>query len=433
MRPANLPAYGKVDGMPTLSEDLAFRGLIHQMTDPELPKRFDQPGLTVYAGFDPSADSLHVGSLLQLCTLRRFQLAGHRPISLAGGGTGMIGDPGGKEDERQLLTLETIEGYLEGIRPQLGQLLDMDTALLLNNADWLGRLSTLEYLRDVGKHFTVNQMVGKESVRARFQRPDQGISYAEFSYMLLQAYDFLRLHLDHGCDVQFGGSDQWGNITMGIELIRKLCGDEVWGFTTPLIVKPDGTKYGKTETGTVWLDPRRTSPFAMYQFLLNTADEQVGQLVRFLTFLDHAAIADLDTETETHPEHRSAQRALAREVVAMVHGAAEVAKCEEASAALFGQEIAGLSEEMLLAVTEDAPSTDLSRSELLDGLTLVDVLVRTGLARSKGDARRTIGGTYVNNVQQTDPSRSLGPTDLLHDRYVVLRKGKRDVHVVRAI
>jgi tyrosyl-tRNA synthetase len=433
MRPANLAAYGKVDGMPTLSGDLAFRGLIHQTTDPELPKRFDQPGLTVYAGFDPSADSLHVGNLLQLCTLRRFQLAGHRPISLAGGGTGMIGDPGGKEDERQLLTPETIEGYLEGIRPQLGQFLDMDTALLLNNAEWLGRLSTLEYLRDVGKHFTVNQMVGKESVRARFQRPDQGISYAEFSYMLLQAYDFLRLHLDHGCDVQFGGSDQWGNITMGIELIRKFCGDEVWGFTTPLIVKPDGTKYGKTETGTVWLDPRRTSPFAMYQFLLNTADEQVGQLVRFLTFLDHAAIADLDTETETHPELRSAQRALAREVVTMVHGPGEAAKCEEASAALFGQEIAGLSEEMLLAVTEDAPSTDLLRSELLDGLTLVDVLVRTGLAKSKGDARRTIGGTYVNNVQQTDPSRSLGPTDLLHDRYVVLRKGKRDVHVVRAI
>jgi tyrosyl-tRNA synthetase len=420
--------------MPTLSEDLAFRGLIHQMTDPELPKRLDQPGLTVYAGFDPSADSLHVGSLLQLCTLRRFQLAGHRPISLAGGGTGMIGDPGGKEDERQLLTLEAIEGYLEGIRPQLGQFLDMDDALLLNNADWLGRLSTLEYLRDVGKHFTVNQMVGKESVRARFERPDQGISYTEFSYMLLQAYDFLRLHLDHGCDLQFGGSDQWGNITMGIELIRKVCGDEVWGFTTPLIVKPDGTKYGKTETGTVWLDPRRTSPFAMYQFLLNTADEQVGQLVRFLTFLDQSAIEDLDAETATHPERRSAQRALAREVVTMVHGAAEVARCEEASAALFGQEIAGLSEEMLLAVTEDAPSTDLSRSELLDGLTLADVLERTGLATSKGDARRTIdqGGAYVNNVQQTDPARHLGPADLLHGRYVVLRKGKRDVHVVRA-
>jgi len=321
MPPINLPAYGKVEGMPTLSEDLAFRGLIHQMTDAELPKRLDQPGLTVYAGFDPSADSLHVGNLLQLCTLRRFQLAGHRPISLAGGGTGMIGDPGGKEEERQLLTLETIEGYLEKVRPQLGQFLDLDDALLLNNADWLGKLSTLEYLRDVGKHFTVNQMVGKESVKARFERPDQGISYTEFSYMLLQAYDFLRLHLDYGCDLQFGGSDQWGNITLGIELIRKACGDEVWGFTTPLILKPDGTKYGKTEAETVWLEARRTSPFAMYQFFVNTPDETVGQLIRYLTFLDHTAIEELDLDTAAHPKRRSAQRALAREVVTMVHGA----------------------------------------------------------------------------------------------------------------
>ena len=287
MRPWNLPAYGRVKGMPTLSEDLAFRGLIHQTTDVGLPARLDTPGLTVYAGFDPSADSLHVGSLLQLCTLRRFQDAGHTPISLAGGGTGMIGDPGGKQDERQLLDLQTIEGYIEGIRPQLGQFLDLDRALLLNNADWLSKLSTLEYLRDVGKHFTVNQMVAKESVKTRFERPDHGISYTEFSYMLLQAYDFLRLHLDYGCDLQFGGSDQWGNITMGVEFIRKVCGDEVWGFTTPLIVKPDGSKYGKTESGTVWLDPARTSPFAMYQFFVNTPDEQVGELVRFLTFFDH--------------------------------------------------------------------------------------------------------------------------------------------------
>jgi tyrosyl-tRNA synthetase len=434
MRPINLPGYGKVEGMPTLSEDLAFRGLIHQMTDPELPKRLDQPGLTVYAGFDPSADSLHVGNLMQLCTLRRFQLAGHRPISLAGGATGMIGDPGGKEEERQLLTLQTLQGYLERVRPQLGQFLDLDDALLLNNADWLGSLSTLEYLRDVGKHFTVNQMVNKESVRARFERPDHGISYTEFSYMLLQAYDFLRLHLDHGCDLQVGGSDQWGNITMGIELIRKVCGDEVWGLTTPLILKPDGTKYGKTETDTVWLDARRTSPFAMYQFFVNTSDEQVGELIRFLTFLDHDAIAGLDADTAERPERRAAQRALAREVVTMVHGAGEVSKCEEASAALFGQEIAGLSEDMLLAVTEDAPSTEVPRLELLDGFTLVDALERTGLAKSKGEARRTIGqgGAYVNNVQQTEPTRNFEPSDLLHDRYVVLRKGKRDVHVVRA-
>jgi tyrosyl-tRNA synthetase len=420
--------------MPTLSEDLTFRGLIHQMTDADLPKRFDQPGLTVYAGFDPSADSLHVGSLMQLCTLRRFQVAGHRPISLAGGGTGMIGDPGGKQDERQLLSLETIEGYLQGIRPQLAQFLDLDNALLLNNADWLSTLSTLEYLRDVGKHFTVNQMVAKESVKSRFDRPDQGISYTEFSYMLLQAYDFLRLHLDHGCDLQFGGSDQWGNITMGVDYVRRVCGDEVWGFTTPLLVKADGTKYGKTESGTVWLDSKRTSPFSMYQFFLNTPDEQVGELLRFLTFLEHDDITALDGMTAEQPQRRQAQRALARAVTGMVHGDAEVAKCEEASAALFGEEIAGLSEEMLLAVTEDAPSTTVPRAELLDGVTLVDLLERTGLVKSKKEARRTVeqGGAYVNNVRQTDEGRTFASGDLLHDRYLVLRKGRKDVHIVKA-
>jgi tyrosyl-tRNA synthetase len=420
--------------MPTLSEDLTFRGLIHQMTDADLPKRFDQPGLTVYAGFDPSADSLHVGNLMQLCTLRRFQNAGHRPISLAGGGTGMIGDPGGKQDERQLLSLETIEGYLQGIRPQLGQFLDLDHALLLNNADWLSTLSTLEYLRDVGKHFTVNQMVTKESVKSRFERPDQGISYTEFSYMLLQAYDFLRLHLDHGCDLQFGGSDQWGNITMGVDYVRRVCGDEVWGFTTPLLVKADGTKYGKTESGTVWLDPKRTSPFTMYQFFLNSPDEQVGELLRFLTFLEHDDITELDRMTAEQPQRREGQRALARAVTALVHGEAEVAKCEEASAALFGEEIAGLSEEMLLAVTEDAPSTTVPRAELLVGLTLVDLLERTGLAKSKKDARRTIeqGGAYVNNIRQTDDGRTFASGDLLHDRYLVLRKGRKEVHIVKA-
>jgi tyrosyl-tRNA synthetase len=306
--------------------------------------------------------------------------------------------------------------------------------LLLNNADWLTKLSTLEYLRDVGKHFTVNQMVAKESVKARFARPDQGISYTEFSYMLLQAYDFLRLHLDYGCDLQFGGSDQWGNITMGVDFVRKVCGDEVWGFTTPLIVRPDGTKYGKTESGTVWLDPARTTPYVMYQFFVNTPDEQVGELLRFLTFLDHGAIIDLDTETAAHPQRRAAQRTLARSVVALVHGEAEVVKCEEASAALFGEEIAGLSEEMLLTVTEEAPSTELARDDLLGSLTLVDLLERTGLAKSKGVARGLVDqrGVYANNVRQSDPGRTFGPGDLLHDRYLLLRKGRREVHIVKA-
>jgi tyrosyl-tRNA synthetase len=419
--------------MPTLSEDLAFRGLIHQVTDPDLLKRLDAGGLTVYAGFDPSADSLGVGNMLQLCTLRRFQLAGHRPISLAGGGTGLIGDPGGKQDERALLTREVLDAYLEGIRPQLGQFLDLSDALLLDNSAWLGQLSTLDFLRDVGKHFTVNQMVGKESVKTRFERPDQGISYTEFSYMLLQAYDFLRLHLDHGCDLQIGGSDQWGNITLGVELVRKACGDEVWGLTTPLVLKADGTKLGKSESGNVWLSAARTSPFALYQFFLNSADAMVGAYLRFYTFLSHDEIQSLDAETANHPERRTAQRALAREVVALVHGEAEVAKCEEASAALFGEEIANLSEEMLLAITEDAPSTEIGRQSIRDGLLLVDALEQSGLAKSRSDARRTIGGrgAYVNNVQQSDVGRALGTDDLLHDRYIVLRKGPRGVHVLR--
>ena len=419
--------------MPTLSEDLVFRGLIHQVTDPALLPRLDAGGLTVYIGFDPTADSLHVGSLLQLCTLRRFQLAGHRPIALAGGATGLIGDPGGRVDERAMVTQEALDAYLDGIRPQLGQFLDLSDALLLDNSAWLSSITAIEFLRDVGKHFTVNQMVAKDSVRSRFERPDQGISYTEFSYMLLQAYDFLRLHQDHGCDLQVGGSDQWGNITMGIDLIRKVSQDEVWGLTTPLVLKADGTKFGKTETGTVWLDPARTSPYAMYQFLLNSPDDVVGSYLRFFTFLSHAEIEALDAETADHPERRAAQRDLARSVVGLVHGDDEVKKAEAAADALFTDEIAELTEEMLLAATEDAPTTDLHRAELVDGLALVEVLSHAELVASRSEARRTIegGGVYVNNQRQSDLERKLGTPDLLHDRYILLRKGKREVHVLR--
>ena len=277
-------------------------------------------------------------------------------------------------------------------------------------------------------------MIAKEVGQSlRIERPEQGISYTEFSYMLLQAYDYLHLHREHGCDLQIGGSDQWGNITMGVDLIRRTTGHEVFGLTTPLLLKPDGTKYGKTESGTVWLDPKRTSPFALYQFFWNTEDAAVGALLRQYTFLDHTAISDLDAETAEHPQRRAAQVAVAREVVALVHGRAEVAKCEEASAALFNEDIAGLSEEMLLAVTEDAPSTDIARTELLGGLTLIDALERTGLAASRSEARRAIeqGGAYVNNRKESG-DRALTPADLLHDRYLLLRKGKRDVHVIRA-
>ncbi len=425
--------------MPTLADDLRFRGLVHQVTDADLLERLDGGRLTVYTGFDPSAPSLHVGSLLQLCTLRRFQAAGHRPIALAGGGTGRIGDPGGKTGERALLSDADLVANLAGIRPQLARFLAFDETagpargLLLDNGDWLGSMLLVDFLRDVGKHFTVNQMVAKESVRARFDRPDQGISYTEFSYMLLQAYDFLRLHLDHGCDLQLGGSDQWGNITMGVELIRKVARVEAYGLTTPLVVKADGTKFGKTESGTVWLDARLTSPYRLYQFFFNTEDAVVGQYLRYFTFLGHDQITALDAETAEHPERRAAQRALAREVCALVHGSAEVERAERASKALFAEEIALLDETTLLDVVDDAPSSIIARASVEVGLELVGVLVGTGLVTSRSEARRAItqGGVYLNNAKELDERRMIGSDDLLHDRYALLRRGRRDYHVLR--
>jgi tyrosyl-tRNA synthetase len=434
--PSELPAtYGRLDGMSRLSEDLQFRGLVHQVTDNGLLARLDSTRLTMYIGFDPSNRSLHIGSLLQLATLRRFQLAGHRPIALAGGGTGLIGDPGGKVGERVLLTREKLAEHVEGIRPQLARFIDLDDGLLLDNSDWLAGLPVIDFLRDVGKHFTVNQMVAKESVRSRFERPDQGISYTEFSYMLLQAYDFFRLHQDYGCALQVGGSDQWGNITMGVELIRKLSGKQAHGMTTPLVVKADGTKFGKTEEGAVWLDPSMTSPYRMYQFFLQTEDAVVGSYLRYFTFLSHEQIEALDAETAARPQHREAQRVLARQVCAMVHGEEEARRAEGASLALFSDEIVSLDERTLLDVVGEAPSSRIARALIVEGaMTLVDAMVQGGLASSRADARRTIGqgGCYVNNRRVDDAERSLHRDDLLHGRYVVLRKGRRDYHLLVA-
>ncbi len=431
--------------MATLTDDLRWRGLIHQATDPALEPRLDAGGLTVYIGFDPTAPSLHVGNLLQLCTLRRLQLGGHQPIALAGGGTGMIGDPGGRSGERSLLGREELAHNLGGIEPQLGRFLDFTgaggtAALLLDNAEWLAPLSMVDYLRDIGKHFTVNQMVAKESVKARFERPDQGISYTEFSYMLLQAFDYLELFRRHDCRLQVGGSDQWGNITMGVDLVRKVERAEVFGLTTPLVTKADGTKFGKSESGAdrVWLDPTMTSPYRLYQFLFNSEDAIVGDYLRYFTFLVREEIEGLDLETEAHPERRSAQRALARAVCGLVHGTEEVERAERAAAALFGEEIAELDEATLLEVVDDAPSTKVPRTALLGGadggLPLVDAVVMSGLANSKSRARQSIdgGGVYVNNRRVDDPTATLGVADLLHDRYVVLRLGKRNYHLLVA-
>ena len=421
--------------MPSLSEDLRFRGLVHQLTDERLLDRLDHDRLTFYVGFDPSFSSLHIGSLLQLALLRRFQRAGHRPIALAGGGTGMIGDPGGRTDERQLLTREQIAANVEGIRPQLARFVDLADGLLLDNASWLSELSMIGFLRDVGKHVTVNQMMAKEAVRARLERPDRGISYTEFSYMLLQAYDFLRLHQDYGCELQVGGSDQWGNITTGVELIRKLSGKVAHGMTTPLVVKADGTKFGKTASGAVWLDAGLTSPFRFYQFLLQTEDAVVGAYLRYFTFLDHGEIADLDAQTAEHPQRRAAQRVLAHEVTVLVHGAEETSRAERASRALFGEEIASLDERTLLDVVGEAPSSTVARDALVRGeITVVDALASSGLVSSRGEARRAVaqGGAYVNNRRVEGEERALGPDDLLCDRYVVLRRGRRDYHLLVA-
>jgi tyrosyl-tRNA synthetase len=420
--------------------DLRFRGLIHQMTDPALGDRLDGGAVTVYAGFDPTADSLHVGNLLQLCTLRRFQEAGHRPIALAGGGTGLVGDPGGKSEERSLLTDEQLEANLDGIQRQLARFVEFgggagaSAAVLVNNADWLRPMPLFTFLRDVGKHFTVNQMVAKDSVRSRLARADTGISYTEFSYMLLQAYDFLQLYDDFGCTLQFGGSDQWGNITMGIELIRKVRQAEAFGLTSPLVLKADGTKFGKTESGTVWLDPARTSPYQLYQFFLRSEDVMVGTYLRYFTFLSHGEILELDAGTTEHPERREAHRVLARQVCTLVHGAEETGRAELAAAALFGGDLSGLDERTLLDVFADAPSTDLPASRL-DGTgePLVDLLAETGLVKSKSQARTTVsqGGAYVNNAREDAVERRVTADDLVAGRYLVLRRGKKDHHLVR--
>ena len=412
-----------------LFEELQWRGLVHDFTDPVVPEKLDTPGgLVAYIGFDPSADSLHVGNLLQLCNLRRLQDGGHQVIALAGGATGMIGDPGGRSEERNLLSSDELAENLAGIRSQLESFLP--GAVVEDNAEWLRRMSVLDFLRDVGKHFTVNQMVAKESVKTRFEGRDQGISYTEFSYMLLQAADYLHLHDTHGCNLQLGASDQWGNIVTGIELIRKVRGHTVYGFTTPLVLRADGTKFGKSVGGAVWLDARRTSPYAMYQFFVRSDDAVVGSYLRYFTWLPRPRIEELDAATEATPERREAQRVLAWEVVALVHGKAEADRAEHASSVLFSEEIATLDEATLVDVFAEAPSTTLPR----EPVAVVDLLASTGLAKSKSDARRHLqaGAVYVNNRKLADVEAELDPAaDTLHGRWAVLRRGKAAQHLLR--
>ncbi len=422
-----------------LRDDLRFRGLIHQVTDETILDELSAGVVTAYIGFDPTAPSLHLGSLMQLCNLRRLQLAGNRPIVLAGGGTGLIGDPSFKDAERPLQSLEQIDQNVQGIRPQLERFLDFSPeagtsrAILLNNASWLTTISLTTFLRDVGKYVTVNQMIAKESVKSRLERDDVGLSFTEFSYMLLQGYDFVRLNLDYDCTLQLGGSDQWGNITLGAEIVRKYTGHQVHGLTSPLLLRGDGKKFGKSEGGNenVWLDASMTSPYAFYQYLVNVDDSSTFDCLRFFTFLDHEAILELDEATAKKPQERLAQRALAREVVGMVHGEDAARNAERASEAIFSDAINELDETTLLEVVRETPSSTWSRSELRDGVDPIVMLVRCGLAKSNSDARRIIeqGGFYVNNVRVSSETK-LSDELALHRRYLVLRRGRRDLHLV---
>jgi tyrosyl-tRNA synthetase len=416
--------------------ELEWRGLLYQVTDREgLSRLLASEAVTGYAGFDPTQPSLQVGNLLQLCTLRRFQEAGHRPIVLAGGATGMIGDPGGKTEERALLSAEEVKANVAGVRRQLERFIDFSggRGLLVDNSEWLGPVRLLDFLRDIGKHFTVNQMVAKESVRSRFESRDQGISYTEFSYMLLQANDFLHLFDAHGCRLQFGGSDQWGNITMGVELIRKVRSAQAFGLTTPLVLNPDGTKLGKTEGATVWLDPARTSPYQLYQFFVRTDDSLVTTYLRYFTWLDHDRIRDLDRLTVDYPERREAQHVLAKEVTSLVHGDGDAARAVRATRALFDGKLEDLDEALFREVFADAPSYTAARSRLDgDGVSVIDLAHESGLESSKSAARRSVegGALSVDNVPVEGVDQRVTRSDLLHDRWVVLRKGKHRYLVV---
>jgi tyrosyl-tRNA synthetase len=419
--------------MKSLLGDLRWRGLIHQMTDPEaLPKLLDQDTLTAYIGFDPTADSLHVGHFQQICLLRRVLEGGHRPVALVGGGTGMIGDPSGRSDERILLSPDDLEANKVGIRAQLERFVDLDggRAMLVDNMEWLGPVGLLEFLRDVGKLFSVNEMIRKDSIRSRLEGREQGISFTEFSYLLLQAWDYLQLFDRYGCRLQMGGSDQWGNIIEGVDLIRRRRDADAFGLTSPLVTKADGSKFGKTASGTVWLDSRRTSPYEFFQYWIRTSDAEVGDFLRRLTFLERTVIEELDQATATHPDRREAQRVLAAELTAMVHGRPEAERAERAASVLFTEAIVDLDPPALASGLADAPSSPVDSVELAAGLSLVDALVRSGLASSKSDARRQLaaGSVYVNNRREP-AERPLTSGDALHGRFVVLRRG-RTQHVL---
>jgi tyrosyl-tRNA synthetase len=412
-------------------DDLSWRGLIAVSTDLEdLRKALDTGQVTFYAGFDPTGPGLHIGHLVLLLTMRRLQFAGHRPIGLVGGATGLIGDPSGKSTERVLNSHEVVAGWVSRIRAEVGQFLDFSpgpaSAIAVSNLDWTGELSALDFLRDIGKHFPVNQMLSREVVKARLE--SGGISFTEFSYQVLQANDFLELHRRHGCSLQVGGSDQWGNLVAGVDLIRRVTGDSVHAMAIPLITKPDGTKYGKTEGEAVWLSPELMSPYAFYQFWINRADAEVSGLLRVFTFRSRGEIEELEVQAAERPAARIGQRVLAEDLTTLVHGPEEYARAVAASQALFGQgDLAALDSRTLAAALAEVPSVALSSGDTLPPV--ADLMAETGIVPSKSAARRAIaeGGAYLNNAKVTDQDAVPLASDLLHGRFLVLRRGKRTV------
>ena len=415
-------------------DELRWRGLLTQVSDEQgLLEYLDSGCQSLYCGFDPTADSLHVGSLVPLLALRRFQLQGHRPLLLLGGATGMIGDPSGRDDERSLNAGETVSNWIQALRVQVSGFLEFDTqdgtaAKIVNNLDWTHDLPVIDFLRNIGKHFSVNSMIQRDSVKSRLERTNEGISYTEFSYMLLQAMDFLRLAQNEGCLLQIGGSDQWGNIVSGIDLIRRHTGESAFAFTMPLVTKADGTKFGKSAAGAVWIDPKKTSPYAFYQFWLNTADADVVSFLKLFTFLAQDEIESLEVEIQDRPELRQAHKKLAQEVTTIVHGEQAVVAAERISAALFVGDAGQLLESDLRELQQDGmPCTSCAA-----GTGLLTAMVEAGLTKSTGEARKLIqaNGIKLNGDSIDDVGRDLTFEDALFKRFYLLRKGKKNYHLI---
>jgi tyrosyl-tRNA synthetase len=416
-------------------DEFEWRGLVYSATE-GLRNLLAREKVTAYIGFDPSAPSLHVGSLLTIMGLVRLQQFGHTPIAVAGGGTGLIGDPSGKSTERPLMSKEEIAFNIEGIKEQLSQYLDFKSrtnpAIMVNNADWLTTTPLTDFLRDIGKHFSVNALIAKESVKRRMDQ--EGISYTEFSYVLLQSFDYLTLFERHHCVLQMGGSDQWGNITAGVDLIRRVHGETAHALVYPLLTTSTGTKMGKSVGGAIWLDPLKTSPYRFYQYLFNSDDSDIVTYLKVLTMLSKERIAELAASVQTHPEHREAQRELAREVTRRVHGEEAVNRAEEASRVLFGEEIKNQKLQDVMDIFAEAPSIEIGKNEFSgDGMSLVDLVARTGLAKSKGEARRLIegGGIYLQNVRSNDARKVISLQDSIEGQAFVLRKGQKEYCLVK--